>query len=509
MATPDKNAWKQAAQGQAPAGASKPASWKPSGPTAPPSGPSWLKSAGLWIGVVVVGMLAIAGVIIVVLGWVRPDPAPTLVLIEAGYEGNLAVPHNAYGRQAVRALAAWAAAHSEQQTRGDIRKVAVKKEPLEPGGEAALKALESLRGGWGAKAPKKVVVFVAAHGLALPDKEDGSLTAYLVPEGHDPTKNDGLVKLDALLDALAKLPSTTQKLLILDACGIGASWPLGQFAPGFAVALESRHYQDRIKAIPALAVLSLPLVIGRLRAQTLPPPPQYTYEVVAIRPSQPGETRSRLGPGPQGGVRALNNTAMQLLTFAYDVREFQFADAPGWVTSSRFDVTLTPDKPEPTPGPGMPLDQAKAIFSRHSQRMQAVLRDRFGLVLRVQTRDLPYYSLTVAKSGVKLRTPENKVPGTHLSTTRGELTGRAVDMSMLVRALSSLVGRHVKDETGLAGSYDFQMKWAGDDAGGPATDPNAASIFTAITEQLGLKLESARGPVPVYVIEKISKPTEN
>jgi bla regulator protein blaR1 len=79
----------------------------------------------------------------------------------------------------------------------------------------------------------------------------------------------------------------------------------------------------------ALAAVAVPLAIGILRAQSLPPPPQYTYEVVSIRPSAPGNPNSRLGPGPQGGLRVENNTIMQLLTFAYDVRDYQFVGAPG------------------------------------------------------------------------------------------------------------------------------------------------------------------------------------
>src|SRR3954471_3747610 len=116
MATPDKNAWKKSAN--APASAGKPASWKPAGPAAGPVAPSWLASRWTQASLVVLGLLGVAGALLAVLLWPRPDPAPALVLIDAGYEANLGVPHNAQGRQAVRALAAWAAAHGEQQTRG-------------------------------------------------------------------------------------------------------------------------------------------------------------------------------------------------------------------------------------------------------------------------------------------------------------------------------------------------------------------------------------------------------
>lgn len=270
-------------------------------------------------------------------------------------------------------------------------------------------------------------------------------------------------------------------------------------------------------AAAAAASLALPPLVGLLRAQTLPPPPQHTYEVVSIRPSKPGEVNSRIGPGPQGGLRTENTNVMQLLEFAYNVQDYQFAGAPGWVNSARFDVTMTPDKPEITLGPGVSHQQAQALFGRHQQRMQAVLRDRFGLVLRAENKDLPIYTLTIAKGGHKLKTPASEGAGPHLRVSRQEMSATSVHLSMLEPSLSSLLGRPVRNETGLDGPFDFHLEWSADVPASPASDIDPApapaaggvSIFTAITDQLGLKLEPRKGPVPVYVIEKIEKPTEN
>ena len=104
-----------------------------------------------------------------------------------------------------------------------------------------------------------------------------------------------------------------------------------------------------ILAAAGLTAVAVPVAVGLLQAQTLPPPPAHTYEVVSIRAAKSGDANSRIGPGAQGGMRTQNTTVMQLLTFAYDMRDYQFDDVPGWVRSERFDVNLTPDRPEVQP----------------------------------------------------------------------------------------------------------------------------------------------------------------
>jgi bla regulator protein blaR1 len=270
-----------------------------------------------------------------------------------------------------------------------------------------------------------------------------------------------------------------------------------------------------------IAVAFLPIVIGILRAQTLPPAPEYSYDVVSIHRSDPKDMTSRLGPGPQGGLTSQNVTVMQLMTFAYDARPNQFVNFPGWIQSERFDVSFTPDKPEPgvVPGPGS-FPRLQTVFNRHRQRMQAVLRDRFGLVLRAETRELPMYALVVAKGGHKLSAPAEPGKGPNFSMTRGQMTAVAAYMKMLSDSLSSLLGRYVANETGLDGPYDFTLKWTPDSAQPsgkmaipdepvPADSDAATSIFTALSEQLGLRLDAKKGPVPVFVVEKVERPGEN
>jgi uncharacterized protein (TIGR03435 family) len=262
----------------------------------------------------------------------------------------------------------------------------------------------------------------------------------------------------------------------------------------------------------ALVMVSIPFAIGIVRAQSLPPQPAYTYEVVSIHPSQPGQGRTFFR-----GYRTQNATAMQLLAWAYRVHDYQIAAAPGWATSNRFDVTFTPDGKEASPGPGMGMAQAGAWMDRNRQRMQAILRDRFGLVLRLETHELPTYALVLAKGGHKL-SPPSDIPGPLFGFSGGvsgpRITARNATIKMLIDSLSQQLDRTVIDDTGLSGQYDFKLEWTPDPSLQAPPNENAIaaggpSIFTALTEQLGLRLESRKGPVPVYVIEKIEKPGEN
>ena len=180
------------------------------------------------------------------------------------------------------------------------------------------------------------------------------------------------------------------------------------------------------------------------------------------------------------------------------------------------------------------------VSLKQQNMLRALLADRFQLTLHRETKDLPIYALVIAKNGLKLHEakPDDTYPngikgpdgralkGAHLMRMgRGELTGQALATDELVRLLSQQLGRTVLDKTGLKGNYDFTLKWTPDDseapmlkgpAGGPPSGGNAAppessgtSIFTAIQEQLGLKLESQKGPVEVLVIDHVEKPSEN
>jgi uncharacterized protein (TIGR03435 family) len=267
-------------------------------------------------------------------------------------------------------------------------------------------------------------------------------------------------------------------------------------------------------ASAGIVAVAVPLAIGIIRAQTLPPAPAYTYDVVSIHRASSGAQGTSIGPGANGGVRTQNCTAMQLLTFAYKVRDYQIVGAPGWVKSDRFDVSFTPDKAEASPSRGTAPAQVEAFMSRNQQRMQAVLRDRFGLVLRAETHELPIYALVPAKGGLKLTPSANANQGSSLQGGSGRLTAAGATLRMLAGHLSVVLGHPVIDETGLEAQYDFKLEYtpetpAPDQTDSASTQAETLDIFNALSEQLGLRLEPRKGPVPVYVIEKIEKPAEN
>jgi bla regulator protein blaR1 len=258
-------------------------------------------------------------------------------------------------------------------------------------------------------------------------------------------------------------------------------------------------------AVAAIAAVSIPFVIGVLRAQTLPPAPAYGYEVASIHKSAPGDGNHSIEEGPRGGWRARNISAVGLIAAAYNVQPYQVVGATGWATSENYDIVFTPDEREAALQADAGLKEIQASMGRNAQRLQAVLRDRFSLVLRTENRDLPIYNLVQSKGGARLPAHDPAMRGPEIRSNGRQITGSSVTVAMLAQQLSLLLDRPVHDETGLTGEYDFKVDWAPDsDASG--TGP---SIFTALTEQLGLRLESAKGPVQVYVIEKVEQPSEN
>jgi uncharacterized protein (TIGR03435 family) len=256
--------------------------------------------------------------------------------------------------------------------------------------------------------------------------------------------------------------------------------------------------------IAALAAVSLPFVLGILRAQTLPPEPTLSYDAVAIHKSAAGSANHLIGPGPQGGLRVVNVPVTGLIATAYHVQNFQIVGAPGWAADQGFDIVFTPDKAEARPTDSSGLKAIQGFLDRNAIRLQAVLRDRFGLVLRSETREMPVYRLVEAKGGAKLTPHEASTEKTSpsLASNGRQITANNVTVAMLAQQLSMLLDRPVQDETHLEGQFDFKVS---PEADGPMSE----SLFTALPEQLGLKLESAKGPVQVYVVEKLNPPTEN
>lgn len=229
-----------------------------------------------------------------------------------------------------------------------------------------------------------------------------------------------------------------------------------------------------------------PIILATLAVAAFGQP---AFEVVSIKPAPAGVRNMGIGRGPGGGMNAYNVPLKFLVTYAYDVRDFQISGGQGWFDSERYDVSAKPESPASQ-------EQLKLM-------LQSLLADRFKLVLHRETKQLPVYELIVAKGGPKLKeSAEGTSPS--LLTDGKSITAAKVTMPMFIRLLSQFLGRSVLDKTGLPGNYDFKLQWTPDEAEG-----DGPSIFTATQEQLGLKLESSKGPVEVLVIDRAEKPSEN
>jgi uncharacterized protein (TIGR03435 family) len=269
-----------------------------------------------------------------------------------------------------------------------------------------------------------------------------------------------------------------------------------------------------------------------------------TFEVVSIKPNHEASNRVMVRVTPGGRFEAENITVRFLLQDAYGVKDSQLVGAPGWVDSEHYNIEA---KGEDSAGGDEPKG-AQSKLDRDKQQakfrlmLQAMLADRFKLVLHHDTKELWEYALVAAKNGHKLKEttapafdpatagppppPGSNAPmpkGSIRMTGRGDLTVTGVGIEQFADVLSRQLGQIVVDKTGLKGEYDFALKWTPDEgqgqmfrgAGDPPKDgappPESAgpSILTALQEQLGLKLESQKGPVDVIVIDHLEKPSEN
>ena len=243
-------------------------------------------------------------------------------------------------------------------------------------------------------------------------------------------------------------------------------------------------------------------------------PAPATFDVASIRLNTTGATGGGGGPRPGGRYAMTNMPTRSLISIAYGIASDRVLGGPGWLLTDRYDIIAT-TKENPT-------------RAETSQMLQALLRERFNLAIRPEKRDLPIYTLLLARRDGQLgpgmrRTaidcndpearkkaaaaaPDRMVCG--LTSERGDFQGGGITMPNLEIVLSSAAGRPVFDRTGLTGSFDIELKWT-PTLGADAPPADAVSIFTAVQEQLGLRLENATAPLDVILIDRIERPTEN
>jgi uncharacterized protein (TIGR03435 family) len=272
----------------------------------------------------------------------------------------------------------------------------------------------------------------------------------------------------------------------------------------------------------AVAVLTL----GACHAFGQPATPRPEFEVASIKLNKSAGFGGILNT-VHGRFTATNVPLQVLITLAYRIKEFQVSGAPDWLTSERYDI------------------EAKAegdlAFQAALPMLQTLLEDRLQLKFHRETKELPIYALVVAKAG-KLHEAEGECgprpstpppppePG-KLPTAPcggffgfpGHLSGQKVAIPQLLDSISRLTSRVVLNKTNLTGKYDINLEYTPEQGqfqappGGappglpplPQPDPNGPSLFTALQEQLGLKLESQKGPVEMLVIEHVERPSEN
>ena len=245
------------------------------------------------------------------------------------------------------------------------------------------------------------------------------------------------------------------------------------------------------------------------------PPPAIVppLDAISVKPNKSGSGGMSWGPTPDG-VMGTNVTVHMMLTQGYHLNDNQLIDEPDWAKTERFDVNGK------VTGPDAALVAKLTPVQKHVF-FQQVLRERFGLVAYRETRELPEYALTVAKGGTKFvdgKPDANAPPGLQHGGFRMSMSGgvrkiESVGMPIdpLLQFLSNEAGRTVVDKSGLTGKYSYTLSWRPAMGQAPAEDAaeSTPDLFTAIQEQLGLKLEPVKGPVDVLVIDHIERPAEN
>jgi uncharacterized protein (TIGR03435 family) len=298
-------------------------------------------------------------------------------------------------------------------------------------------------------------------------------------------------------------------------------------------------------------VKSLVLIVLGVAVVAIPTFPQApagtrpSFEVASIKSNTSGENRVSLLGSPGGLFRATGVPFRMLMTYAYRVRDFQVIGGPSWMTSDRWDIEARAADGAIPPGGVVPDPNRPDPMSL---MVQSLLEDRFQLKFHRETKELPVYELTTAKGGSKLKLSEDQsplrlpergapsppplqrgapMPRGSMRMGRGDLEASGLPLANLINALSQQLGRTIVDKTGLQGLYDIKLQWTPDAPppgaavapGGPGgvrgpnepppPDPGGPTIFTAIQEQLGLRLESTKGPVEVLVIDSVERPAAN
>jgi uncharacterized protein (TIGR03435 family) len=262
-----------------------------------------------------------------------------------------------------------------------------------------------------------------------------------------------------------------------------------------------------------LVIASFFLFASSLYAQSTQAP---SYEVSSVKIDNGGPNRPVTWDQTPDGLMISNVMLELLIREAYGIQSYQIESAPEWVNQVEYDVSARIDEAETRHLQTLTKEQAQA---ERRLMLQALLADRFQLAVHHETKEAPVYALVVAKNGPKFQEGAPPTPPQMpISMGDGLLTFKGESISILARLIAQVIGRPVLDRTGLTGSYAFTLKWTPDEfdlpanaqqSGDTSAEPSGTSIFTVIQDQLGLKLESTKGPVDSLVIDHVSRPSPN
>ena len=223
------------------------------------------------------------------------------------------------------------------------------------------------------------------------------------------------------------------------------------------------------------------------------------FEVASVKPSnaQPNAA-SGIYTG-HGRLDAHNVTLKRCILGAYGVGPHEVSGGPSWLDTDHFDILAKADKP-------INDDAVLMVMLRD------LLAERFQLAVQRETRTMPAYVLGVGKNGPKLEKAAAGESATNTTSNNRSVSidARHTDLDSFARTLSRQMSLPVVNQTGLPGIFNFKLHWTPDDAGpAPAGDTDVPSIFTAVQEQLGLRLRSAKAPVTILIIAHAERPTPN
>lgn len=231
------------------------------------------------------------------------------------------------------------------------------------------------------------------------------------------------------------------------------------------------------------------------------------FDVASIRPAEPDAPPSHISnPLNRSTFNAINVSLQDLMEVAYATPETRILGGADWTRFSRYDVQAKSGPELDQALQSLPLEQARLI---KQQMVVRLLASRFALVVHSQQTTMPVYLLVPAKNGPKLQ-PSNSARA-DLRSGRGiiSIQGGSDALDILAFELSWRLGRPILDRSGLTGPHHIELTWSPDDNPSPPSAAAGPSIFTAVEEQLGLKLQPAKAPVPILSIDRAEKPSPN